>query len=242
MTFDRSIPAAGTWSGVDAQKTRPLRHLMRNFPYEGELAKYYSKIQADIGTGSLYNCLPMPWDHCEPDQSPSREWERSSRLYMTFDNPDDVASRGHGIPMSDPIPKWMPIAQQRFITTSQGPGEGYSQSDKRWNTTNARRMAAWVRFLGVRLTFKCARLFSSHHLPSLLFGFFSPLLEQLRSSSGYIHYLQDNPREKLLVGRDDDLAPRLFKKACQEGGLEYDEIIELHCAFGVLALRRNSLD
>lgn len=55
-----------------------------------------------------------------------------------------------------------------------------------------------------------------------------------------MHYLRDHPDDKLRVGRDDDLAARLVQKACLEGGLGYDETIELHYTDGILALRRNA--
>lgn len=61
---------------------------------------------------------------------------------------------------------------------------------------------------------------------------------QLRSASAYVHHLRDDPEDKLRVGRDDDLAARWVKEACQEGGLPYDEVIELHNPTGVLAVRR----
>lgn len=70
------------------------------------------------------------------------------------------------------------------------------------------------------------------------FGFGVLTAAQLRSASGYVHHLRDNPEERLLVGRDEDLAARLVKQACEEGGLTYDETIEMHQAGCVLALRR----
>lgn len=201
----RSLPAPGSGTGEEGKKTKPLRHKIRNIAHSAELAKYYDKKMLDMGTGTMLSALIMPWQvGLEDDNRDKPIWNRSSKLFLMFDNQDpDIAVEGFPPPRSDPVPNWMPSKVARFITTPEGIGIAYEQTVKQWKTTTPRRMAAW-----------------------------------LRSASGYVHHLRDNPEDKLRVGRDDDLAAQWVKEACQEGGLSYDETIELHNPNGVLAVRR----
>lgn len=117
---------------------------MRNLAHESELAKYYSQTQAELGTSSMYSTLAMPWDHCA-DETARNKWDRSARLYLLFDTPDDVGMDGRPMPKSDEVPQWMPDNVRSCVTTVKGPGRGYEHMAARWKTTTPRRMAVWVR-------------------------------------------------------------------------------------------------
>lgn len=69
-----------------------------------------------------------------------------------------------------------------------------------------------------------------------LSGFFL----QFRSLSGSTRYYKDHPEQKLRIGREDDMVARAIKDACEEGGIGYDDVLELHHSAALLMLRRSN--
>lgn len=142
MTFYfRGLPAPGSGIGVEGEKTKPLRFAIRNITNKGVLGKYYDPIMLEMGAATMHQALPMPWQvGLEQDQS----WNENSKLFVIFDMQDSIAVIGYPPLKSDPLPDWLPEQITKYITTSNGIGLAYEQLDKRWKTTNPRRMAVWV--------------------------------------------------------------------------------------------------
>lgn len=95
-----------------------------------------------MGAATMNQALPMPWQVNLEQQD--QVWDQSSKLFVVFDLQDSIAVKGYPPIKSDPLPTWLPDEIARYITTSDGIGQAYEQLDKRWKTTNPRRMAAWV--------------------------------------------------------------------------------------------------
>lgn len=126
----------GNWTGNQAAKTRPLRRLLRFVPYIDEIAQYWTPMQKRLGAGSMGSALEMPWQ-IDPSTS---YWDRSSRLFLIFDNPTDVDVEGQKVVKSDTIPAWMGLEIARYANSSAA----YNELEERWKTTTPRKMANWV--------------------------------------------------------------------------------------------------
>lgn len=55
-----------------------------------------------------------------------------------------------------------------------------------------------------------------------------------------MQYFAEHPEDRIRIGRDDDVVVRAIKAACDEGGIGYDDELELHHPAAILMLRRSS--
>ncbi len=68
------------------------------------------------------------------------------------------------------------------------------------------------------------------------------MADWVRSTSGYLKYLQDNAEQKRLSLQDEDFAAVEIKKVCNKIGLDFDAEIECHHSGAVLCIRRSDKD
>jgi len=68
------------------------------------------------------------------------------------------------------------------------------------------------------------------------------MADWVRSTSGYLKFLQDNPEQKKLSLQDEDLAAVELQKVCKSIGIGFDSEVECHHSSAILCIRRTEKD
>ncbi|CDR87746.1 related to TMT1-trans-aconitate methyltransferase [Sporisorium scitamineum] len=202
-------PVIGPYLGERGDQLRPLRDWLLDFPLNHpEIDRYY-------GTSKFVQEL------------------RTGGLYRKLPMPWDHSAELEALWDRDSY-CWIPIDDCTVLGEQATSAELCKIDDPERFAEAINNLPDWLR-PSVRRAVKC-----DNSGGDLVVSMTTPrkMADWVRSTSGYLKFLQDNPEERKLSLQDSDFAAVELKKVCDSIGIDFDAEIECHHSGGMLCIRR----
>ncbi|KAJ9477518.1 putative S-adenosylmethionine-dependent methyltransferase CRG1 [Pseudozyma hubeiensis] len=206
-------PVIGPYTGEKGDQIRPLRDWLLDFPLN------YPEIDRYYGTSKMIQDL------------------RSGGLYRKLPMPWDHNSELEALWDRESY-CWIPIDDCTVLGEQATSSHLSKVDDPERFASMINNLPEWIR-PGVRRATKCD---NSHG--DLIVSMTTPrkMADWVRSTSGYLKFMQDNAEQRKLSLQDQDFAAVELKKVCEAIGIDFDAEIQCHHSGAVLAIRRTDVE
>ncbi|SPO21676.1 related to TMT1 - trans-aconitate methyltransferase [Ustilago trichophora] len=202
-------PVIGPYTGEKGDQIRPLRDWLLDFPFD------YPEIDAYYGAKGAVQSLrtgglyrKLPMPW-EHDAELGELWDRNSYCWIPIDDCTVLGERATSSRMS-------------------------KVDDPEQFAATLANLPSWIR-PSVRRAAEC-----DNSGGDLVVSMTTPrkMADWVRSTSGYLKFLQDHPEQRTLSLQDEDFAAVEVQKVCKRIGIDFDSEIECHHSGAILCIRR----
>lgn len=206
-------PVIGPYTGEKGDQLRPLRDWLLDFPLN------YPEINEFYGTTKVVRELRSGGLY----RKLPMPWHHNPELEALWDR-DSYC--------------WIPIDDCTVLGEQATSSQLSKVDDPEQFTCMINNLPEWLR-PSVRRAAKCD---NSHG--DLVITLTTPrkMADWLRSTSGYLKFMQDHPEQRKLSLQDRDFAAVELQKICDSIGIDFDAEIECHHSGALLAIRRTAKD
>uniref|UniRef100_V5GJR7 Methyltransferase type 11 domain-containing protein n=2 Tax=Kalmanozyma brasiliensis (strain GHG001) TaxID=1365824 RepID=V5GJR7_KALBG len=202
-------PVIGPYTGEKGDQIRPLRDWLLDFPLN------YPDIDRYYGTSKMVKDLRSGGLY----RKLPMPWEHSKELEALWDRHSYC---------------WIPVDDCTVLGEQATSSRLSKVDDPERFAHMISHLPDWIR-PSVRRAAKC-----DDSEGDLVVSMTTPrkMADWVRSTSGYLKFLQDKPEQRMLSLQDQDFAAVELQKVCDKIGIEFDAPIECHHSGAVLCIRR----
>lgn len=202
-------PVIGPYTGEKGDQMRPLRDWLLDFPCDyPEIDGYYGAKGAVQALRTGGLYRKLPMPW-DHDAELGELWNRNSYCWIPIDDCTVLGERATSARLS-------------------------KVDDPEQFAATLNNLPSWIR-PSVRRATQC-----DNSGGDLVVSMTTPrkMADWVRSTSGYLKFLQDHPEQRKLSLHDEDFAAVELQKICRSIGIDFDAEIECHHSGAVLCLRR----